>query len=75
MRLAHYQHNQYFYDLCDRAGLIVWVEINEIMATGGVSEDLSDNHQGLNQLCHSLDSARPTTISGEWSSSAGRCRE
>ena len=27
LRLAHYQHDQYFYDLCDRNGLIVWAEI------------------------------------------------
>lgn len=27
VRLAHYQHDQYFYDLCDRAGMIVWAEI------------------------------------------------
>lgn len=27
IRLAHYQHNQYFYDLCDRYGMIVWAEI------------------------------------------------
>lgn len=27
VRLAHYQHSQYFYDLCDRKGLIVWAEI------------------------------------------------
>lgn len=27
IRLAHYQHNQYFYDLCDKYGLIVWAEI------------------------------------------------
>lgn len=27
IRLAHYQHNQYFYDLCDRLGYIVWAEI------------------------------------------------
>ena len=27
VRLAHYQHSQYFYDACDRAGLVVWAEI------------------------------------------------
>ncbi len=27
IRLAHYQHNQYFYDLCDQYGMIVWAEI------------------------------------------------
>ena len=27
IRLAHYQHNQYFYDACDELGFIVWAEI------------------------------------------------
>ncbi len=37
IRLAHYQHDQYFYDLCDEAGLVIWAEIPYIskhMATG-----------------------------------------
>ncbi|MBQ8804199.1 MAG: glycoside hydrolase family 2 protein [Tyzzerella sp.] len=27
IRLAHYQHNQYFYDLCDEMGFVLWAEI------------------------------------------------
>ena len=27
IRLAHYQHSQYFYDLCDECGMVVWAEI------------------------------------------------
>ncbi len=27
VRLAHYQHDKYFYELCDKYGLIVWAEI------------------------------------------------
>ena len=27
LRLAHYQQDRYFYDLCDKYGLIVWAEI------------------------------------------------
>ncbi|MCM1542980.1 MAG: glycoside hydrolase family 2 protein [Blautia sp.] len=27
IRLAHYQHGQEFYDLCDEAGLVCWAEI------------------------------------------------
>ena len=37
IRLAHYQHDQYFYDLCDEYGQVVWAEIPYIsrhMPTG-----------------------------------------
>jgi len=37
IRLAHYQHDQYFYDLCDKYGMIVWAEIpyiSEHLANG-----------------------------------------
>ena len=27
LRLAHYQHDSYFYELCDKKGLVVWAEI------------------------------------------------
>ncbi len=99
IRLAHYQHDQFFYDLCDEAGMIVWAEIpyitkhmpngrentlsqmreliiqcynhpsivcwglsNEITAANAVTEDLLENHRLLNELCHSLDKTRPTTM-------------
>ncbi len=32
IRLAHYQHDQYFYDLCDEFGMVVWAEIPYISA-------------------------------------------
>ncbi len=37
IRLAHYQHDQYFYDLCVEKGLVIWAEIPYIsrhMPTG-----------------------------------------
>lgn len=33
IRLAHYQHADYFYELCDRMGMLVWAEIPLVDAT------------------------------------------
>ncbi len=43
IRLAHYQHDQYFYDLCDEGGMVVWAEIPYISKhmTGGRENTIS----------------------------------
>ncbi|MBR7927573.1 hypothetical protein KBI51_05225 [Aerococcaceae bacterium zg-ZUI334] len=43
IRLAHYQHSQSFYDLCDEKGMCVWAEIPYITMNmkNGVSNTLS----------------------------------
>ena len=45
VRLAHYQHDQYFYDLCDRNGIIVWAEIPYIS-----SHMMSGRENTINQM-------------------------
>jgi len=30
VRCAHYQHSDFFYSLCDRAGILVWAEIPQV---------------------------------------------
>jgi beta-galactosidase len=45
VRCAHYEHNDYFYSLCDRAGILVWAEIPQVNAVNASSqfEDTSRN--------------------------------
>ena len=99
IRLAHYQHDQFFYDLCDERGMVIWAEIpyiskhlpdgydntisqmkelviqnynhpsivvwglsNEITMGGADDPSLIKNHEDLNELVHSLDKTRLTTI-------------
>jgi beta-galactosidase len=50
VRLAHYQHSQYFYDLCDRGGLVVWAELC-LVNESGKSEAFANNaRQQLTEL-------------------------
>lgn len=48
IRLAHYQHDQYFYDLCDQMGFIVWAEIPYI------SQHLKDGDQNAKSQMEEL---------------------
>ena len=41
VRLAHYQHDDYFYSLCDEAGLVVWAEVPYI------TMELPDGHENI----------------------------
>ena len=48
VRLAHYQHNQVFYDACDEAGFVVWAEIPYI------SEHMPNARQNTLDQMHEL---------------------
>ncbi|WP_183574378.1 glycoside hydrolase family 2 protein [Mucilaginibacter sp. X5P1] len=48
LRLTHYPHGQYFYDLCDKNGLVVWSEI-PFVGPGGYSGDGYIKSEALEQ--------------------------
>ena len=45
IRCCHYQHSDYFYSLCDRAGILVWAELSQVDRIGGDAkfEETSQN--------------------------------
>ena len=51
IRLAHYQHDQYFYDLCDERGLVIWAEIPYISRhlPGGRANTISQMKELITQ--------------------------
>ena len=51
IRLAHYQHDQYFYDLCDEYGMVVWAEIPYISKhmPGGRANTISQMKELISQ--------------------------
>ncbi|MBQ6316251.1 MAG: glycoside hydrolase family 2 protein [Oscillospiraceae bacterium] len=54
LRLAHYQHAQEFYDLCDENGIIVWAEIPYITRhmPGGRRNAASQMKELITQCCN-----------------------
>jgi beta-galactosidase len=50
VRLAHYQHADYFYELCDRMGMLVWAEIPLVDATTDSPAFTENARQQLTEL-------------------------
>lgn len=50
IRLAHYQQSQFFYDLCDREGMIVWAEIPFISNMSKSDQARENAKQQLREL-------------------------
>lgn len=50
IRLAHYQHDNFFYDLCDKYGMIVWAEIPFISVFMDTREAYDDTLQQMKEL-------------------------
>lgn len=50
LRLSHYQHDDYFYSLCDREGLLVWAEIPFISVPTTIDENNKNAKEQLERL-------------------------
>ena len=50
VRLAHYQHAQHTYDVCDRAGIVVWAETPVINRINDTPEFAANAEQQLTEL-------------------------
>ena len=73
VRLAHYQHDQHFYDLCDTAGIVVWAEIPQITdflpaatanATSQLTELIVQNRHHASIVCWGLSNEITVTGNG-----------
>lgn len=50
IRLSHYQHDDYFYKLCDRVGMLVWAEIPFISVPTITDEENKNAKEQLEKL-------------------------
>ncbi|HXI56554.1 MAG TPA: glycoside hydrolase family 2 TIM barrel-domain containing protein, partial [Polyangia bacterium] len=50
LRLAHYQHAQHFYDLCDQNGIIVWAEVPVVNSVTAGTPFADNAKQQLTEL-------------------------
>jgi beta-galactosidase len=50
LRLAHYQHSDYFYGLCDKGGMVVWAELALVDDANGSPDFLAICKQQLKEL-------------------------
>ena len=66
LRLAHYQHAQEFYDLCDENGIVVWAEIPYItMHMAGGRQNTIDQMRELITQCYNHPSIAVWGLSNE----------